>query len=298
MRRGAWVRLSVVSSRMEKAKGRKAASARAAGDGKAAAPRTKTRLSSVATAIRLLKVFSEYHAELGISALSKRLGVSKSTVHRLATTLKAEGLLEQNPETDNYRLGIALFTLGALVRRRMDISSEAKPLLLELRRLTSENVHLAILDDSQVVYIHDLVSTQAIRLRPHLGLSKPAFCSAEGLAMLAFKNEHTIDLALAGELRPRTPRTITDPVQIRRRLERIVAQGYVIEDEESEVGMRGIAAPIRGADGEVLAAVGVAGPSQRLSRTAIGSYASRVISTAEMISQRLGYYATALADAQ
>jgi DNA-binding IclR family transcriptional regulator len=283
---------------MDKAKGRKATSARTTGDGKSAAPRIKTRLSSVATAIRLLKAFTDGDAELGISTLSKRLGVSKSTVHRLATTLKSEGLLEQNPETENYRLGIALFTLGASVRRRMDISSEAKPLLLDLRRLTNENVHLAILDDSQVVYINDLVSAQAIRLRPHLGLSKPAFCTAEGLAMLAFKDDRTVDLALVGELRPRTPRTITDPVQIRRRLERVIAQGYVIEDEESEVGMRGVAAPIRSADGEVVAAVGVAGPSQRLSRTAIASYAPRVISTAEMISERLGYHPMALADAQ
>ena len=268
-----------------------------AGDG-IATPRAKSRLSSVTTAIHLMKAFSEHDAELGISALSKRLGVSKSTVHRLATTLKAEGLLEQNPETEHYRLGIALFTLGALVRRRMDISSEAKPLLLELRRLTNENVHLAILDNGQAVYIHDLVSTQAVRLRPHLGLSKPACCSAEGLAILAFKDDATIDQVLAGDLPQRTPRTIADPVQIRQRLRRIAAQGYAIEDEESEIGMRCLAAPVRSADGDVVAAVGVAGPSQRLSRTAIASFAPRVISTADMISQRLGYHAMALADAQ
>lgn len=282
---------------MDKAKNKGAASGSAA-EGRPGTPRAKTRLSSVTTAIHLLKAFSERDSELGISTLSKRLGVSKSTVHRLATTLKAEGLLEQNPETEHYRLGIALFTLGAQVRRRMDISSEAKPLLLELRRLTNENVHLAILDSGQVVYIHDLVSAQAVRLRPHLGLSKPACCSAEGLAMLAFKDEQTIEQVLAGDLKQRTPRTVTDPVQIRRRLERIAVQGYAVEDEESEVGMRCVAAPVRSADGDVVAAVGVAGPSQRLSRTAITSYASRVISTADTISQRLGYHAMALADAQ
>ena len=172
-----------------------AAPSAASGTAVAAAPKARTRLSSVATSIRLLKAFSEKDVELGISALSKRLDVSKSTVHRLATTLVSEGLLEQNPETERYRLGLALFTLGTLVRRRMDISTEAKPLLLELRRLTNENVHLAILDAAQVMYIHELESGQAIRLRPHLGLSKPAFCTAEGMAILAFRSPERIEAA-------------------------------------------------------------------------------------------------------
>lgn len=261
------------------------------------APKTRTRLSSVATSIRLLKAFSEKDVEIGISALSKRLDVSKSTVHRLATTLVSEGLLEQNPETERYRLGLALFALGALVRRRMDISTEAKPLLLELRRLTNENVHLAILDAAQVMYINELESGQAIRLRPHLGLSKPAFCTAEGMAILAFCSPERVEAALSGDLRARTPRTVTDRLEIRYRLQRVAARGYAIEDEESEIGMRCVAAPVRGADGKVVAAVGVAGPSQRLSRTAIAAYAPRVISTAEAISQRLGYRALPLGDA-
>jgi IclR family transcriptional regulator, KDG regulon repressor len=81
----------------------------------------KTRLSSVAMAIRLLKAFSEDQAEIGVSALAQKLGLAKSTVHRLAVTLVAEGMLEKNPQTDKYRLGIALFRLGTLVRRRMDL---------------------------------------------------------------------------------------------------------------------------------------------------------------------------------
>src|SRR5262245_57597372 len=87
----------------------------------------KRRLSSVAMAVRLLKVFSEDEHEVGISDLARRLGIAKSTAHRLATTLVAEGMLEQNPDNERYRLGIALFGLGALVRRRMDVSNEARP---------------------------------------------------------------------------------------------------------------------------------------------------------------------------
>src|SRR5262245_45972655 len=102
-----------------------------------------TGLSSVSTAVRLLKAFSEEQVEIGISDLGKRLGVAKSTVHRLAVTLVAQGMLEQNPDTGKYRLGISLFRLGALVRHRMDVSIEARHLLRELREKANETVHLA-----------------------------------------------------------------------------------------------------------------------------------------------------------
>ena len=108
--------------------------------------RKPTRLSSVASAVALLKAFSEDDVELGITALAKRLGIAKSTAHRLAATLMSEGLLEQDRDSGRYRLGIALVRLGALVRQRMDVSSEAKQFLYELRETTHESVHLAILD--------------------------------------------------------------------------------------------------------------------------------------------------------
>src|SRR5215213_11008575 len=142
----------------------KAAEATARGrDGKPGASRPTKRLSSVATAIALLKSFSEYESEIGVSSLAKRLGVAKSTVHRLAVTLVSEGMLEQNPENERYRLGIALFGLGALVRRRMDVSTEARPHLFALRESTGETVHLAVLDRAEIMYIYNLESPQAIR---------------------------------------------------------------------------------------------------------------------------------------
>lgn len=256
----------------------------AAGDGE-----PKTRLSSVTTAIRLLKAFSESDREIGISALSKKLGVSKSTVHRVATTLVAEGLLEQNPETDRYRLGLALFSLGMLVRRRMDIPNEAKPFLSKLRESSKENIHLAILQGAEVVYVYDMESSQAVRVRPHLGASKPLYCAAEGLTILAWQPESFVEKTLSDPLVPRTDNTMTDPTRIRARLEKIRSDGYALEDEESEIGMRCVAAPIRDAEGNVVAAVGVAGPSQRLSTHAIKNFAPQVREAAESISMRLGY---------
>lgn len=260
------------------------------------APKSKRpepqRLSSVSTAMRLLKTFSEGEVEIGVTSLAKRLGVAKSTVYRLASTLVAEGLLEQNKENDKYRLGIALFGLGALVRQRMNVSTEARPHIFALREATNETVHLAILDGEDIIYVYDLESTQAIRMRANLGDRKPAFCSSEGRAMLAFQDEETIAQALAGPLTPRTAKTISDPKKLRKALEDVRRDGYSFEDEQCELGMRSIAAPIRDAEANVVSAVGIAGPVVRLSDEVLEQFAPLIVQTADVISARLGYKAT------
>jgi IclR family transcriptional regulator, KDG regulon repressor len=249
----------------------------------------KKRLSSVATAIALLKAFSEDEVEIGVSSLSKRLGVAKSTVHRLAVTLVSEGMLEQNPENEKYRLGIALFGLGALVRRRMDVSAEARPHLFRLRESTGETVHLALLDRAEIMYIYNLESPHAIRMRSDIGVRKPAYCTAEGLAILAFQPESLVGEIVGRGLEARTSKTNTSPKQLWKMLEQIRKQGYAIEDEQSEAGMRSIAAPVRNSSGDVVAAVGVAGPVQRLSDAVLAEFAPKVVEAADTISVRIGY---------
>src|SRR5580765_6197043 len=172
------------------------------------------RLSSVAAVALLQKAFSEEQVESGIRDLAKRLGVAKSTVHRLAVTLVADGMLEQNPDTGKYRLGIALFRLGSLVRRRMTISNEARPFLRDLREKVNETVHLAVLDGSEIMYVFNLESTQAIRMRSDVGVRKPAYCTAEGQAILAFQPAEVLERVVRDGLGPRTPQTITDPLAL------------------------------------------------------------------------------------
>jgi DNA-binding IclR family transcriptional regulator len=250
---------------------------------------SERRLSSVAKAIELLKAFSEDEVEFGISALAKRLGVAKSTAHRLAATLVGEGLLEQDRASGKYRLGIALFRLGTLVRRRMNVSEVARPFLFSLREKTNETVHLAILDGMDIMYVYFLESTQAIRMRSDLGLRKPAHCTAEGQAILAFRPPEVVQAVIRAGLHARTPQTVTDPDRFVKALDTARQKGCAVEDEESEMGMRCIAAPVRNDAGEVVAAVGVAGPVSRLSKKALTGFMPHVIATAEDISARLGH---------
>ena len=249
----------------------------------------KTRLSSVANAIRLIKAFSDDHYEIGISDLGKRLLLPKSTVHRLATTLIDAGMLEQNLENGKYRLGLVVFELGSLVRRKMDFSSEAKPYLMALREKTGETVHLAILDHASIVYINSLESKQAIRMTLDVGMRKPAFTTAAGKAMLSFQSEETLDRLLEPGLKERTSNTIVDPAAFRTELSSIRNRGYAISDEENELGVRSLAAPVRDHFGMVIAAVSIAGPAQRLTKKVLTNFVPEVVSAADAISQRLGY---------
>lgn len=251
-------------------------------------------LSSLANAICLLKTFTEKDFELGISELSKRLGVAKSTVHRMSTTLVAGGMLEKNPANDKYRLGLALFSMGGLVRRRLDVSYEARPILQELRSKLNETVLLGVLDGDDALYLFHFESTHAIRMRSDIGVRKRALCTGEGQVMLAFKSDEEIEQSLSAGLEPRTPHTVTDPVLLREKLRNIRKQGYVVEDEESEVGMRCIAAPVFDMGGNVVAGVGLAGPLHRMGDSVIDAFIPDVVATARNVSERLGFRANSL----
>jgi IclR family KDG regulon transcriptional repressor len=260
-----------------------------------AAAKRKTRLSSVANALRVMKAFSDEQSEIGITALAQRLGLAKSTVHRLAATLIGEGMLEQDSETGKYRLGLAVFELGALVRRKMDVSSEARPYLKTLRDQTGETVHLAILDHASVVYINKMESRQAIRMSSNVGARAPVYCTGDGKALLAFQPEEFVTQILKLGLAARTPNTITDAKAFRRDLAATRARGYAIDNEESEVGMRCVAAPIRFHNGTVIASLSIAGPTHRVNRKILLAYAREVISAAAAVSQRLGYQPSRIA---
>lgn len=251
--------------------------------------RDSGRLSSVTTAIHLMKAFSAEDQELGISELAKRLGVAKSTVHRLASALLDEGLLQQNPESGRYRLGIGLFALGSLVRNRLDVTSESKHILRELRDRTSENVRLAVLERQSVVFLHDLESPQTLRLRSGTGQLKPAFCTAEGLCLISEMREPELKTFLGYPRSKRTDKTVTDEDGLRARIGSVKRLGYAVEDEECDEGTRCIAAPIHNGDARIVAAIGVAGPRVRIRKSQFAALAPLVVAAAEQVSERLGY---------
>ena len=181
--------------------------------------RAHSTLSSVANAARLLKEFSKGNRELGVTELSRRLGVGKSTAHRLVNTLTEERLLEQDPDTGAYRLGLAMYELGTSVYWHTDLHEACTPVLEQLRNASKETVQVAVLDGREVVYIERRESPQTLRLFGRVGHRNDAHCTSTGKLLLACLSAEELDTTLRGwRLPSKTPHTITTIEGLRREL--------------------------------------------------------------------------------
>ncbi len=250
--------------------------------------RPSWELTSVRNAARLLKEFSRTDRELGVSELARRLDLATSTVHRLLATLTAEKLLERAP--GGYRLGLALFDLGASVASHLDLHEAAMPVMATLRHSTGETVQLAVLDGLESVYIDRLESPHTVRIFSRVGTRLPATTTSTGKVLLAALPRDELDARLrAWTPRRITPFTIVDEGTLRTRLRAIGEQGWAENREESRVGVMSIGAPVRGSDGEVLAALSVAAPTDRSGPAQHRRTRRAVVEAAAVISRRLGH---------
>jgi len=260
------------------------------GDGEVPARRQHSTLSSVRNAARLLKEFSHGSREIGVTELSRRLGIGKSTAHRLLNTLAEERLLEQDPDTGAYRLGLAMYELGASVSLHTDLHEACSPVIDQLRNATRETVQVAVLDGREVVYVERRESPQTLRLFGRVGHRNYANCTSTGKLLLAFLPPERLEQVLDGwVLTPRTEHTITSVAQLRQDLETVRKRGWAENVNEAEMGVASVAAPIRNGLGEVVAAVSVAGPLQRLSGDSLKRFARPTVEAGLAISRRLGF---------
>lgn len=258
--------------------------------GLAAPKASRAGLSSVRNAARLLCAFTPADRDLGVSELAERLGLAKSTVHRILTTLAAEGLIERDAGSGRYRLGLRLYELGAIVADHLDLHEVVAGPIDDLRNRTGETVHVAILDGAEVVYIARRESPHTLRLFSRVGHRNHAHCTSTGKVLLAFLSESERAALLDGRaLVAHTPYTITDRNRLEEELEQIRRRGWAQNVNESEVGVTSVAAPIRDATGRVVAAISVAGPGPRFTRDTLRRFAAETVRTAEIISSRLGY---------
>jgi IclR family transcriptional regulator, KDG regulon repressor len=248
---------------------------------------SRQTLSSVRNAARLLRTFTAGDPQLGVTELARRLDLGKSTVHRLLTTLAEERLVEQDPETGRYRLGLAIHELGAAVSSPTDLHAAVLTPMSVLRLRTGETVQVAVLDGREVVYIERLESPNTLRMFLEVGHRNQAHRTGTGKCLLAFLEPAELDHVLDGwELTGRTPRTITDPQRLREELRAVRRSGYARNVDESEVGATSIAAPIRDGFGRVVAAMSVAGPTARMEQD-VERITRDVVEAAAMASRRL-----------
>lgn len=249
---------------------------------------SRNRLTSVANAARILKSFTPGHPTWGVSDLSRHLTLSTSSAHRLLSTLADEGVLEQDPESGRYRLGLAVFDLAAAVPTQRTLHEAVLVSMTELRSRTGETVQVGVLDGREVVYVERLDSPNTLRVFTELGRRAHAHCTSSGKALLAFVPKGQRDQILDGWVLPkRTEHTITNPDELRRELNLVRRRGYAENRQESEPGVVSIAAPIRDGSGAVVASLSLAGPSERMD--AHRNYADAVMAFARTVSAQMGW---------
>lgn len=238
-------------------------------------------VQSVATALDLLDCLAA-EPELGVAELGRRLGVAKSTAHRLVTTLCEKGYVQRVPETKGYRLGIRLHELGELVASRSQLRDHALPLLESLRAQTGETVHLAVPEGAQMFYVERLESYHGLRFSSRVARVRPIHLTSSGKAVAAF-NPTVAEAACAAGFERRTPRTIRTKEQFLRCLADTRARGYAFSIEEDEPGLASVAAPVLDHTRTARAAISVAGPVARIAGDHIGQMARRVQAAASQL---------------
>lgn len=248
-------------------------------------------IKSVLTALNILEVFqAPNHQELGITEISRLLGLNKTTVFHLVSTMEMKGYIQKNKETGKYKLGLKLFELGNLVGERIDIQKQAVPFLRKLVEKFSETVHLVILDRDEALYIEKVEGTMNVRIPSQVGKRNPLHCTGVGKVLMAHLDEESVERIIREKgLRRFTNNTICDPQLLKKELSKVKEQGYALDNEEIEPGLRCIAAPVKNHLQKVVAAISMAAPASRLSDENLHIYIREVIEAAKGISYSLGY---------
>jgi IclR family acetate operon transcriptional repressor len=248
-------------------------------------PRSGTQ--AIERAVGLLRSFeADDDAELGIMELAARQQLSPSTAHRIARALVAAGLLEQDPETERYRLGVGLVELGLLTLHRLGVEA-ARPLLEELGETTGESINLGVRRGDDVVVVLRVSSTQPLRFEQPAGSRVPIHTSAMGKAILAYSLDPVREVDQLGELVRLTSHTLTSKVALKRDLQRTRERGYAVNDEERNLGARAVGVPVLDRRGHAMAAISVQGPTVRLTDRVVDAVALRVQALAPKVASML-----------
>ncbi len=248
------------------------------------------RIQVVDRAAQILECFRFDVHELSVREISQRTGLHKSTAHRILIALQYNGLIQQNPETGNYHLGIKLFKLGQLAVMRLNLREIARPLLRVLMEETRETVHLAILDEEQVFYLEKVEGPYALRMPSRVGRHIPTYCTSLGKAMLSCLEEAEVRRMLGRHtLKGYTAHTTRTVDALITELRRTRRRGYAVDNEEIEIGLRCVGAPLKDYSGALAGAVSVAGPTARFTSDKISFFAGLVKKTAVAISLQLGF---------
>jgi DNA-binding IclR family transcriptional regulator len=257
-------------------------------------PKADYAIQTVANALRLLEEFGD-EVEIGVAELSRRLRLHKNNVFRLLATLEDQDYIEQDPETERYRLGIAALELGQSFARSRPLLARARHGLEELSQATGETAHLDALRDFEVVHLDGVAPDRLLVTGVRTGRRLPVYCTALGKVLIGCcpegqREAYDRTVSADGRLAARTRSTITDPDKFVEHIRTVAGQGFAVDRDECEVGLSCIAAPVYDESGRVVAAISVSAPTGRVTDDELlGGICPQVVSAAERLSRELGH---------
>lgn len=235
--------------------------------------------------MRLLKLFTSEQPELQLGQISERSGLNKTTAHRLLKALHSESLLDRNPESGAYRLGAVLMALGVQALSSNDLRLRARPLLTQLAEDTGETATLEVPIGDTMLILDEVTGSHFVGAAGNVGTRWPIHATSTGKALIAFE-EHGVD-RIGNDLESLTCQTITEREKLVSELSDIRRRGFAETVDELEDGFSGVGTVVRGRMDEVLGALSICGPTQRLPEHRRARLGATLIRAAERL--QLGY---------
>lgn len=248
-------------------------------------------IKSLVKTLRLLKLFSPQRAVWTAEDMASSLNYHKSSVQRILATLEKEGFLARAaPRRSEYRLGPEVLFLGNVADLSLDLRSVARPTMANLVEKVQETSYLCVADQYQCLYIEKMECSQPIRIINQVGQRNPMHCTGVGKALMSGMTDEDVDrLIEARGLKAHTRHTTTDPKQLKRELEAVRSRGIALDNEELDLGVKCIAAPIKDRTGAVVAAISLSGPAQRFTPAAVRRFEKEIKQASIEISRTLGF---------
>lgn len=244
-------------------------------------------MRSVRTALLVLEAVSELQP-IGLSELSRAMGLPKTTVQRGLASLGDSGWLEQDAtDTSRWVVSSKAFIVGCTVGNRIGLRAQALPHMNALAAEIGETVHLAIPDGNSVVLIERIDSPHPVRAVAPLGARSPLHASSNGKAVLAFVPQEQANEYLARNLEALTSKTITNAERLKKELDAVRNRGYAVADEELQDGVVSVAAAVRPGGGQPVGSLSISGPKSRMPRSVHSGYGAKVLSAADAIAAAL-----------
>jgi len=245
-------------------------------------------VQSVERAAQVLEILAR-EGRCGVGRIAQELGVHQSTASRLVAALVRHDLVERPVEGGPVQLGIGILRLAAATRPRLDLAAQGGPVCDALAERLGETVNLAVYRSGAAVNVYQAQGTRTVALHNWVGDATVLHATSSGKILLAHLPGTQREDVLAGQLERFTAHTLTDPAALRTQLLEAAQRGWALAEEEFEDGLNAVAAEIRGIEGEVVAALSVAGPAYRLTSARLPEIATEVWRAASEVSRRLGH---------